>query len=189
RNLANVSAQYFHSLRRECVRCKLPGARVRRSVQKQHLLYHYLRNRSQRVETYLRELFGRGGTFGGIVIEHRDNVAVTRNHPGVQERIPVDGILAAQAMEQWIRVGQYPGIEQMVEAEGSIFSRCNRNVRRSTHSDSTYAAADAVPPSSRRASSSVMASNLAINRPSTSEESLAAVGASNRLFRVSSTPN
>ena len=94
-DLADVAPQHFHTLRRERSRREAADARMRRRIQKKHLLHHHLRDRIQRGQAHRRELCRRGRTHGGKIAQHPHYIRIAGDDPCVQKRIPVHRVFAA----------------------------------------------------------------------------------------------
>ncbi len=55
-------------------------------------------------------------------MEHGDHIGVARRHPGMEEGVPMDGILLAQAPVQRVGVGQHGRIEETIKAQARVVS-------------------------------------------------------------------
>ena len=104
----------------EGLRRQTEQTRVRRSVQKQHLLYHHARDRGERGKSHLVELCGRGCAIGREVQQHFQHIGVARHHPRMKKGIPMHGIFRAQAAEQRIRIGQHLRFEKVIQAQRRV---------------------------------------------------------------------
>src|SRR3954454_6292056 len=129
------------------------------------------------------------------MMKHLHHVGVTSDNPGMKVRIPMNGILTAQAVIERIRIRQHLRIEEVVEAEiaavawnrSCAIGGCDGGhpLDRRCHT----AIPSGSPLRMRCASSSVMAASLARIRDSISDDISRMVGWSNKLRRESSTPN
>jgi hypothetical protein len=57
------------------------------------------------------------------MVKHSYNIVIASHNPGMQERIPVHGILLSKPMEEWVGVRKHLRIKQVIEAEGPIHLR------------------------------------------------------------------
>ncbi len=64
------------------------------------------------------QLLGRRGAGGDKALEHRRDVGVTGNDPGVQIRVPVDRIFLAQPPVERVRTGEHVRLQEVVQTEG-----------------------------------------------------------------------
>jgi hypothetical protein len=53
-------------------------------------------------------------------VKNFENVGVTGYDPRVQKRIPMDGIFVPQAVKEFVRVGEYRRIEEMIKAQRRV---------------------------------------------------------------------
>jgi len=81
---------------------------VGRRIEEEHLLDHDAGEGSQLGKTDGAELFGSGSARGQKIVQDSDDISITRDDPGVQIRIPMNGIFATQALVERIRVGEQP---------------------------------------------------------------------------------
>jgi hypothetical protein len=49
-------------------------------------------------------------------MKYGDYIPIARYDPGMQKRIPVNRVFAAQAVKQRVRIGENLGIQKMIEA-------------------------------------------------------------------------
>jgi hypothetical protein len=64
-------------------------------------------------------VFGSRCPVGRKALQHFDNIDVARDDPSVQERIPMNGSFAAQAMKQRVGIRENLRVQEMIETESS----------------------------------------------------------------------
>ena len=90
---------------------------MRLSILEEHQPDHQVRNRREFAHSHRLEELGRRRPARGIAHQDMQNVFITCHHPGMQERIPVHGILLPKIPVERIRVGEDLWVEQSMEAE------------------------------------------------------------------------
>jgi len=81
----------------------------------------------QRFQSHGAQMLGRWCACRREALEDGDDVGVARDHPGVQVRVPVYGVLLAQLMIERIGVGQHLWIQQLHQAQDlALFTRLRR---------------------------------------------------------------
>ena len=116
------------------------------------------------------EIFGRWRALGGEAVQDGDDIFVARDDPGVEVRVPVDGIVRAQAVIERIGIGQHLRDRGGGRGSRGASARLVRHLVRPADSMHEFLFASAV---SR----------------ATSADRAATVGAPNSCRRVNFTPN
>ena len=116
----DVRPQHLHAIRGENLSRQVSQAGVRRRIHEQHLFHGHFRNRIERGEPQSGKFFRRRGLISQEVMQDVDHVPIARDHPCVNERIPMDRIFRPQAPEERIRIGEHFGFEKMVKAEAGV---------------------------------------------------------------------
>ena len=121
-DLLNVGPQELHPSRREGFGGQVAQPGVRGWVHEQHLPHHHLGDGAQRSQAHRGQMLGRGRAVRreAHIVEHGHHVRIARDHPGMQEGIPMHRVFGPEALVQGVRVGAHLGGEQAVETEGRV---------------------------------------------------------------------
>ncbi len=91
---------------------------MRRRIHEQHLSPHQLRDRAQFLESHSGKLFQRRRAVGRELMQHRDDIRISRYDPGVKIRVPMHGGLGPQPPVKWVGISKHLRVEQVIQAEG-----------------------------------------------------------------------
>src|SRR5437899_3353801 len=81
RNITDMRAQHFHSMRCERLRRQTSNPSMTGRIEEKHLLDHHLRDWAQLGKSDGGKLLGRRSTLGGIVVKDSYNIVVASHYP------------------------------------------------------------------------------------------------------------